>query len=215
MKKKLFIFDYDGVIVDSLSCNITILNLMAEKYNLPGRITGEMIGSMPSVMFDKAFELIGMKEGEFANYQHEFLESVREKVNTTPVFAGIPEIFSMIKERGDFLAVNTGNHSETVRKKLEDEGTVKADFIVGYDTPGCKSEKIKCMMEMFSALPEDTYMIGDTMGDITEGKKAGVRTVAVTYGWQTEKTLLKTEPDYICSNVQELNNLLSGFCSKP
>ena len=68
-------------------------------------------------------------------------------------------------------------------KRLQMSGLAKLpDYIVGADTPGAKAEKIRHIIEKFSGTPDNTYMIGDSMGDITEGRKAGVHTIAVTYG---------------------------------
>lgn len=212
MKNFLFIFDYDGVIVDSLDSCINTLNTIAGKHGIPGRISREIIGKMPSVMFDKAFETVGVPAEEYPRYHDEFMAGLRESASRTPVFAGITDIFRLIKEKGHYLAVNTGNHRDTVSRRLSltEAGNI-SDIITGAETPGSKSEKICAMMKSFSVLPENTFMIGDTMGDITEGKKAGVRTIAVTYGWQTPETLADTEPEFTCRDVQELNNLVSSF----
>ena len=63
-------------------------------------------------------------------------------------------------------------------------------------------------MEKLSADPDDTYMIGDSMGDITEGRKAGAHTIAVTYGWQPRATLEAVNPEYICDTMEELKMLV-------
>jgi len=51
-------------------------------------------------------------------------------------------------------------------------------------------------------------MIGDSMGDITEGRKAGAHTVAVTYGWQPRAVLESVEPEFICESMDELKALV-------
>jgi phosphoglycolate phosphatase-like HAD superfamily hydrolase len=47
-------------------------------------------------------------------------------------------------------------------------------------------------------------MIGDTVGDIRAGKEAGVRTAAVTWGYQQRDLLLKEAPDCLLDQPKEL-----------
>jgi len=70
------------------------------------------------------------------------------------------------------------------------------------------------MMQKFGISKENTYMIGDSMGDITEGAKTGVHTVAVTYGWQPKEVIEKVKPEIICESVSELEECIkkkAGF----
>jgi len=46
--------------------------------------------------------------------------------------------------------------------------------------------------------------IGDTVVDIHEGKNAGVWTIAVLTGSQTEDQLRAAKPDYILPSIREL-----------
>ena len=50
--------------------------------------------------------------------------------------------------------------------------------------------------------------IGDTVVDVQEGKNAGVWTVAVLTGSQTESQLMAAAPDYILSSIRELRTLI-------
>ena len=51
--------------------------------------------------------------------------------------------------------------------------------------------------------------IGDTVVDIQEGRNAGVWTLAVLTGSQTETQLVAAEPDYILPSIRELPELFA------
>ena len=72
-----------------------------------------------------------------------------------------------------------------------------------------KDKKIKMAMDEFGYGPEQTIFISDTAGDILEAKKAGVPTVAVTWGYHPIETLEKVKPDHIANNIEELKELLT------
>ena len=209
MSKKIFIFDYDGVIADSLDMCIDAFNVLKAKYGFSGKLTKEGIEKLPHVTAEAAFGLLGVQEKDIHLYTGELRESLKNNAAKAELFDGIDDIFRMVKETGAYLAVNTSNGSGTVKRRLQVSGLAELpDYIVGSDTPGTKSEKIKHIMEKFSADPDDTYMIGDSMGDITEGKKAGVHTIAVTYGWQPRAILEGVNPEFICDTMEELKALV-------
>lgn len=47
-------------------------------------------------------------------------------------------------------------------------------------------------------------MVGDSIGDFSQGRQAGVRTIAVTWGFHPEGLLRDALPDYIVRSPQEL-----------
>jgi len=209
MAKKIFIFDYDGVIADSLDMCIEAFNVLKDKYGFPGELTKEAIAKLPHVTAEAAFGLLGISSENRHRYTGELMTMLQANAIKAKIFDGIGDIFRMVKNSGAYLAINTANGSGTVKKRLQMAGLAELpDYIVGADTPGTKSEKIKHIMEKFSADPDDTYMIGDSMGDITEGRKAGAHTIAVTYGWQPRAVLESVEPEFICESMDELKALV-------
>ena len=54
---------------------------------------------------------------------------------------------------------------------------------------------------------DGTWMIGDAISDIREGKRAGVRTAAVTWGYQPESVLAAEQPERIVRSVGALREL--------
>ena len=209
MAKKLFIFDYDGVIADSLEMCIDTINKFGEIHGYTGKLTKDAIEVLPSVSDVAAFKILGIAPEDYHLYKTDYMDRLKDNAMKSPIFDGIDDIMKLVKANGDILAVNTANGSGTVRRRLELSGLGDLpDFIVGADTEGSKSEKIILMMQKFGISKENTYMIGDSMGDITEGKKAGVHTVAVTYGWQPKKVLEKVNPEVICESVSKLEGYI-------
>ena len=53
------------------------------------------------------------------------------------------------------------------------------------------------------------YLIGDTVGDIIEAKKAGIKSTAVTWGFQDRDRLLAMGPDFIVDTPEDINVFIS------
>jgi len=52
------------------------------------------------------------------------------------------------------------------------------------------------------------YYIGDTRGDMIEGRKAGAITVAALWGWHAVKKLEEGAPDHFVRSPEALLDLL-------
>jgi len=81
------------------------------------------------------------------------------------------------------------------------------ETILGSDFRLSKIDKINHAVSAFGVDKDRTYYIGDTTGDIREAKVAGVRTVAVTWGWHSGERLAKARPDYLTYNPSELPSI--------
>lgn len=51
-------------------------------------------------------------------------------------------------------------------------------------------------------------MVGDTKFDLIGGKTVGIKTIAVTWGFGTNETLLAENPDFVAETTQELWDIL-------
>jgi phosphoglycolate phosphatase len=71
-----------------------------------------------------------------------------------------------------------------------------------------KTEAIMGVVERNGFSKDNTFYIGDMKHDIDAGKKAGVKTISVCWGYKDYETLAKENPSYIVHNFQELQELL-------
>jgi phosphoglycolate phosphatase len=62
------------------------------------------------------------------------------------------------------------------------------------------------MLKKFSCGPDEAVIVGDSNSDIEAGKAAGVRAVAVSYGYRDVKLL--QDADVIIDSMQELPSRL-------
>jgi phosphoglycolate phosphatase len=133
----------------------------------------------------------------------------KKRSSEVAIFQGVTEIIRRVHHAGHIICINTANSGEVVKMRVESAGFGSCiSDISGSEKTGGKSEKIKALMQKHDFKTEDTYMIGDSLGDITEGKKAGVSTIGVGYGWQDPQLLKTASPDYLCMTVADLGELL-------
>ncbi len=198
----LFLFDFDGVLVDSLDIYAEVVARCLERIGMP------IVKSKEDylALFDGNFyESMAARGVDLAAYSKVAMEIIpRIDYDAMKPFPGlIPVLVALQKDH--LLAVISSNGYRTIQTML-----VRFGFahyfreILGADFRFSKKEKITFAMEKYGLLPARTYYIGDTVGDILEARAAGVKSVAVTWGWHSRERLIATHPDFLVDTPEEL-----------
>ena len=62
------------------------------------------------------------------------------------------------------------------------------------------------------AKPEDCLFVGDAPADMEAGRRAGVKTCAVRYGYGKPEDMARFEPDYWIDDLRALAGSLGKRC---
>lgn len=196
MNKKLVIFDFDGVIVESLDLWFRITQT-----NNPG-LTKEEYYSMSNGNYIEAFE---SKE---LIYTEEGLEDYRSNLL---LIDSPKEIVSFIENNSNkflYAIVSSGNEI-TIKRFLEKENLVNYfTDILGNQTHKSKNTKISTLLEKYSLENKNAVFITDTLGDILESNESEVKSIGVLWGLHDRETLEKGKPEIIIDNPEELEEAI-------
>lgn len=80
--------------------------------------------------------------------------------------------------------------------------------ILGVETHTLKIAKFQHLFEKYSLTADECIFVTDTLGDIREGNKVGVRTIAVDFGFHERSRLEKSSPYKIVSSFEELETTI-------
>jgi len=206
--KKVIIFDYDGVIVDSLDVYEKAVISAFQKNNC-NQITSRksFLDLFDGNFFESAVK-IGIPRERIPAILRELelnLQSLQIKLK---LFAGIPQVLSELAKKCKIYIV-TSNLTGVVKTYLESQKIMTIEEIIGADKEVSKIKKIEYIKSKF---PNGKFLyVGDTKGDMIEGKKAGVKTVAVSWGWHSVSKLKEGNPDFIVKRLNELLSLVNDL----
>jgi len=204
--KKLLIFDYDGVIVDSLDVMVKVVNKLLKKCNFKRKLLKEEVAAIFDVNFSEGIKKLGIDEKEIKKHSYVDKDFIKYRHEIKP-FEGIIEVIKRLSQKNTVIIVSS-NISEVVEdflKENELEACVKE--VIGIKKEPSKVKKIEYCKGKYGMDNESIFYIGDTKGDMIEGKKAGVKTVAVTWGFHNKNKLQKENPDFIVETPEELLEL--------
>jgi phosphoglycolate phosphatase len=206
-KKKLIMFDYDGVIVDSLDVFATTFLAASHACGYTGIKTHEQVVRLFDGNFFEKLAQLGLSSDKIDEILRDaYRRKVQKYFTEVRPFQGMQESLNALSGR-NVLAVITSNDSQLVWQFLEKEGMACFDAVVGADQERSKVTKIRNIMARYQDLP--AFYVGDTKGDMIEGRQAGAVTVAVTWGWHSVEKLTEGTPDYMVHSVAELEKRLS------
>jgi phosphoglycolate phosphatase len=201
-ERNLFLFDFDGVLADSLDLYSEAVTRCLAQIGTPIVKNREDYLSLFEGNFYESMAAKGVDLVAFAGAAKEILPGI--DYDTMKPFAGLPPVLEAL-QKDHLLVVISSNGFRTISKMLERFGFDRFfQEILGSDFLFSKKEKIVHALLKYGIDRERTLYIGDTTGDILEAREAGVRTVAVTWGWHSREKLVAVHPDFLADKPEDL-----------
>jgi phosphoglycolate phosphatase len=119
-------------------------------------------------------------------------------------FPGIKQMIDELRERKIEVGILSSNNIENIEKWLN-KRDIEVDWVISESNIFGKNIAISKVKS------DNMIYVGDEVRDIHACKKAGVKIVAVAWGFNTKKALINAGADYVVEGVTELRNLLLSF----
>ena len=141
-----------------------------------------------------------------------------EAARITDLLPHVREVLKSLKDKGLKLAVFTYNNSQAAKVALNRTRIIDFfDVVLARDNvpkPKPNPEHLRMVLQELNIEPHEAIVVGDTEMDIKPCKALGVKVVSVTTGIRTEEELMKFDPDFIISELDQLLSLIDRFMSE-
>lgn len=184
---KLLIFDWDGTVIDSTARIVSSVQKAARDLSHPA-LSDDAVRNIIGLGLPEAIETLlpgiaAQANAELAQrYSHYYLHA---DDTPTALFDGVEETLTRLQAQGYRLAVATGKSRRGLERVMADTGlghlfeiTRCADETTSKPDPHMLNE----ILEQTGVSAQQALMIGDTEFDLEMGVRAGMNTVAVSYG---------------------------------
>ena len=194
--KKLVIFDFDGVLANTIQLSFNIHKECNPDFTiekLQEICNGNFIDNM---------------KHENNNKNHNIPTNFYEKYKEQIMKMTIDDILSKTiieLNKNYILAIVSSTTTVYIRNFLEKENVDKCfSDILGADIHSDKTIKINSLLEKYNIKPNNTVFVTDSLGDILEGNKCGVNSIGVTWGIHSKENLEKGNPIAIIDDPRNL-----------
>jgi|APCry1669188970_1035186.scaffolds.fasta_scaffold27297_2 phosphoglycolate phosphatase len=211
MSQTLLIFDLDGTLIDSRNDLATAVNLVRCHYGLPpltpeavGRYVGDGIRNLVKRSLEGAHadldEAVGLQRKFYSEHMHD----------VTTLYPGVESGLRELHGRGFTLAAASNKQAAFCERILE-HFKIRALFshVAGDgNSPDLKPHPgmFLDIMKRVGATASCTWAIGDNHTDLEAARRAGIRSVFMTYGFGVAGA---EKPDRLCSSFGELVAMLA------
>ena len=198
MESKLVIFDFDGVIADSFNICFEIIKIW-----YPHLTEQEYRDSFNGNIRDASWRDPNIKTTNYYDYYD-------PRLLVSKPFKDMPQtIRDFAKQHRLFIVSSTP--APVIREYLRINDIDVFEQVLGHETHKYKDVKLQMILEKTGARSVDSVIITDTLGDIVEARKVGVKAICVTWGFQAEEILLRGNPVAIIGHPRELLHRVKEF----
>jgi phosphoglycolate phosphatase len=206
MTIKLILFDLDGTLVDTVTDIRNALNYALNPYgtkNLSVEQTKNLIGEGINRLIEKCLGKEGVQWRDAAITR--FLDYYsKHLIDNSTVY---PSVRETLEKLSAYKKAIISNKKEGLSKDLLEKLDLLKHFelIIGSDTASERKPSavpVIFALAKFNIGPHEAVIVGDSNYDIEAGEKAGVKTIAVTYGYRERRYLL--DADHIINSFNDL-----------
>jgi phosphoglycolate phosphatase len=206
----LIIFDYDGVLADTLDDLLRFGQEACDELGVKHVVKKEDLSSLEEMSFSSYGRACDVPGPLVADFVRICLDRFAGRQSPPAIFNGLGNIVRRLAVNHT-IAVVTTNSSQNVHAFLVEhglDGCVQA--VYGVDAPGSKAQKIATARDRFAAdtKREAVFMVGDSLSDIRAAKAAAVISIAAAWGHQGLSRLLSGSPDHVAHFPHDLLEII-------
>lgn len=208
---KLIIFDLDGTLVDAYPAIIKSFNYAMQKMCYPKQddLTIRRAVGLGDANLLKPFIKMDDLKKTLRLYRNHHKTAL---LQYSRIFPKVNIMLRYLKNKGYKIAVASNRPTRFSRILISHLGLEKYfDYVLCAD----RLEHIKPhpeilnrIMRKFSLEPKQVLYVGDMVIDVQAGRRAKVRTIAVTTGSNTKQEIEKEKPGKVIRKITELLKLL-------
>jgi phosphoglycolate phosphatase len=205
---QLAIFDFDGTIADSLTDVLAMYNVVAQQMGF-SMVSDDQVPHLRRLgprevakELKVPFWRVPQATAAVRKMMHARMEYLRP-------FEGMVEMLHELWQRGCKTAIVSSNAYENVSAFLARHGIDRFEHVsCGVGLFG-KASRLKQLTRAPQFAGLNTFYVGDEVRDVAAANTAGLRSVAVSWGYAERDALEAQRPDYLVHGPGELLSVLA------
>lgn len=210
---KAILFDYDGVLADTLPFVLKRWTATARLFGNGIEVTRDLVSVSPTGAWQTFYtEILGVSEEKLEVASKLFLD-LAKKDGMPPLYNGVKEAVERLSRDYD-LYILSSNYSEIIQATLVWYGLQKnIRGIIGHEDVGAERKTdprfMLSSLERWHLEKEDVVYIGDTQDEVVGARRAGIKIIACSWGYQSRQSLEEARPDMLIDEPRQIQQAVA------
>lgn len=208
---EIIIFDFDGTICDTYQDVVEIFNK-----NSPSPLSGSELSLLRDMPSGEVVKKFGIPPEKLPDVMQNMIADFQDNIDRKILFFGlqslIPDLAANFR-----LAIVTSNSVQNVSDFLTKKQMLKYfELIKSVAGLGVKekADGITKVLDELKIAPKNSIYVGDELRDIEASQKAGVSSVAVTWGYNTLQAWEKMNQEKNILLIEQVEDLRKFFTKR-
>lgn len=213
---KVILFDLDGTLTESGEGITKSVQYALEKLGQPEPDLKKLEVFVGPPLLQQFMKYAGLDEETAVKAVEYYRERYTDiGIFENEVYPGVEDMLDKLRGKGYILAVASSKPERFVKKVLDHFDLTKYFHeIVGSEMNGGRTSKADVIEEALDRLHmadhrDQVVMVGDKEQDVFGARKAGLKCLAVSYGYGSEEELKNANPLKIVDSAQEVLGFFS------
>jgi len=204
---KVIVFDFDGTLADTFDIAFEIVNKLAEEFHFR-KLTREEVEHARDMRTRELMKYLGVSPTKLSRIGARGTAALHSQIDRIVPLPGIPELVRELHRRQFALGIITSNSEDNVRTFLRNHDLDLFQFIRSSSKLLGKAREIRQVMKTFRFGAGDMLFIGDETRDIEAAHKAGIPIAAVSWGYNSRRSLENMKPGRLYDRAESLLDAL-------
>jgi phosphoglycolate phosphatase-like HAD superfamily hydrolase len=205
---KNLIFDFDGTIVDSLDFVIEMYMSWYPEDQYLKTVDKDKLRNMP---ITQVIGELRVKPWKVPALIFRGRMEMNKNINQIDMVDGMKELLVHLSKDSINLYIASSNSSRNINKYLRNKNLRKI-FKRVYGSVGIfsKGKALNKIIDKNRLKRQETYYVGDEVRDIKAAKKAGLKSIGVTWGYNGESIIARENPDFLVNDPREIIKIINS-----
>lgn len=214
MKIKAVLLDWNGTVMDDLDVGFQTCNHMLRYYDVP-TISKDRFQKTFDVPWFIFYEKNGVSRERInvTKHQKEFMRVYNSLSKKAKPRKNVRKLFEWFKKNKILIGIISSHLEKSIKKDLKKHDLDEyLDVVIGektYEEAGTsRNKKVESALSSLKVSKNEVIYVGDTIHDVSVGKKEGFLVVGITNGWQSRDIISEAKPDYLIEDMGELIDII-------
>ncbi|OIP70841.1 MAG: carotenoid oxygenase [Oscillatoriales cyanobacterium CG2_30_40_61] len=208
---KTIIFDFDGTLADTLNAVVRISNRLSDEFGY-APTSPETLSQIQNLSSWEIIQESGISLFKLPFLVRRVIYELNHDLQQINLFPTIPETLRQLHQQNYSLYIVTSNSKMNVTTILSRYDLVKCfkGIYSGISLFG-KHKIINQLLYKEKIQPQQAIYIGDETRDINAAQQSHVKSIAVSWGYNSAEILAQQKPDILIVHPSELMNAIENI----